>query len=314
MVSGTNQITNPDLSVVILTYNVREMVLDCVESVMQASDGLRVEIIVSDNCSTDGTVEAVRERYPDVFMVENTENLGYAAGNNRGIEVSRGRHVLILNPDTVVDKDALRFTLEYAESHPECGVVGCRVLNPDGSVQQSWFAKWSLFQALWIGLGLQSVAPMVRIDGRRKFTREPPDRAVQVDRLLGCFLWIRRDVIDRVGMFDEDFFLYGEEEDLCQRVRDAGLEVHYYPGVDTVHYGGQSTKHVKEWARIEANVSKVLWMKKHRGAAETLVFRIIWSFFLIIRVLFRLPLGLINRYHRSIMNAEIRSVRRIWVV
>ena len=304
----------PDLSVVILTYNVRDMVLDCVDSVMQASDGLGVEIIVSDNCSMDGTVDAVRQRYPDIVMIENKENRGYAAGNNRGIEVSHGRHVLILNPDTIVDKDALRMTLDYAESHPECGVVGCRVLNRDGSVQQSWFAKWSLLQALWNGLGLHGVAPMVRIDGQRKFSGEPPDRAVQIDRLLGCFLWMRRDVINRVGMFDEDFFLYGEEEDLCQRVRDAGLEVHYYPGANIVHYGGQSTKHVKEWARVEANVSKVIWMKKHRGAMVVLVFRTMWSFFLLLRVLLRLPLWFAGRYHRNIINAEIKSVGRIWVV
>ena len=279
---------NVDLSIVILTYNIRDMALECLESVKQASEGLHAEIIVSDNGSTDGTQEVIRQRFPEFILIENRENLGYAAGNNRGIAASTGKHILILNPDTIVHKDALRLTLRYMENHPECGIVGCKVLNPDRTVQLSWFPEWSLRYAAWVGFGLYKLVPLNRIDGRWMMSRKPPNRPVAVDRLLGCFLWIRREVIERVGMFDEDFFLYGEEEDLCRRIRDQGWEVHYYPEPHIVHIGGQSTKLVAERARIEANVSKVRWIKKHRGAMAVLAFRVIWSMALAIRILLRL--------------------------
>ena len=301
-----------NLSVVILTYNIREMALECLESVRKASEGLQVEIIVSDNGSSDGTQEAIRQRFPEVILVENQENLGYATGNNRGITASSGRYVLILNPDTVVQKGALRLILQYMENHPECGMVGCRVLNQDGTVQQSCFPEWSLGYAAWIAFGLQILFPMNRINGKLTWSRKPPEQPVVVDRLLGCFLWIRREVVEQVGRFDEDFFLYGEEEDLCRRVRDKDWEVHYYPEPQIIHYGGQSTQLVAERARIESNVSKVRWMKKHRSPEAVFVFRLIWSMALLIRILLRSRAVLFSRYHKTVFIAEAKSLVRIW--
>jgi hypothetical protein len=303
---------NPDLSIVILTYNIRDLALECLESVKQASEGLHAEIIVSDNGSSDGTQEAIRQRYPEVILIENKENLGYAVGNNRGIAVSAGKHILILNPDTVVEKDTLKLTLHYMENHPKCGIVGCKVLNTDGTVQQSWFPEWSLRYAAWVGFGLYKLVPLNRIDRRWTMTRKPPELPVVVDRLLGCFLWIRGEVIKQVGRFDEDFFLYGEEEDLCKRVRDKGWEVHYYPEPHIVHLGGQSTSLVAERARIESNVSKLRWMKKHRSSMAVLAFRLIWSVALMIRILLRSRAVLFSQYQKTAFIAEAKSLARIW--
>ena len=303
---------SPDLSVVILTYNTRELALNCIDSVIKASEGLDVEIIATDNGSTDGTLEAIRDRFPNVIIVENKENLGFSGGNNRGIAVGTGRYILVLNPDTVVHKDALKLTMEYAEAHPECGMVGCRVLHPNGTVQKSWFAEWSLFQAAWEALGLQVVMPLSRIDGKLKFSGKAPGQAVPVDRILGCFMWMSRKVIETVGMFDERFFLYCEEEDMCRRIRDHGLEVHYFPGAEIVHLGGQTTYNISDFSRIQTNISKVLWMKKYRGPASVLAFRLIWSMALILRVIFRAPLALGSRYYRQVVKGEWRSIRAIW--
>lgn len=303
---------NPDLSIVILTYNIREMALECLESVRKVSEGLKVEIIVSDNGSNDGVQEAIRQKFPEVILVENSENLGYASGNNRGIQVSNGRYVLILNPDTVVDKDTFKLTLQYMENNPKCGIVGCRVLNQDGTVQQSWFPEWSLRYAAWIAFGLQILFPINRINGRLTLSRKSPKQPVIVDRILGCFLWIRRKVIEQVGMFDEEFFLYGEEEDLCRRIRDKGWEVHYYPQPKIIHYGGQSTRLVAERARIESNVSKLRWMKKHRSSMAVFVFRLIWSGALLIRILLRLRAVFFSQYHKTIFVAEAKTLLRIW--
>jgi GT2 family glycosyltransferase len=314
MLSESPQPVIPDVSVIILTYNVRELALDCVESVKKASEGLGVEIIVSDNHSSDGTVEAVRQKYPDVVVVENNENRGFSAGNNRGIDVSRGKHLLILNPDTVVDRDALTLTYEFAENHPECGVVGCKVLNPDGTVQQSWFGHWSLFYAFWIGVGLQQVLPVNHINGRWTFSTKTPEGPVRVGRLLGCFLWMKREVVDRVGMFDESFFLYGEEDDLSRRIRDYGFEVCYYPGAQIVHLGGRSTRNVTELSRIQANISKMRFVKKHWGWWGRVVFLVWWTAALLVRVMVRLPLSVFSPYQGKIGRAEWKSIGGIWGV
>ncbi len=302
----------PELSVVVLTYNVKDMALDCIESVKRAAQGDRAEIIVSDNYSSDGTREEILKRFPEVILIENRENRGYAAGNNRGIEVSRGRQVLILNPDTIVDRNAFQRISEYMERHPKCGVLGCLVVNPDGSVQRSWFPKWSLFQAFWEGFGLSFILPYNRIDGTFRFFPKAPQSPVVVDRVLGCFLWIRREVLDKLGMFDERFFLYGEEEDYCQRVRDIGMETHYFPGAELVHFGGQSTRQLAVRARLEANVSKARFMKKHRGWLGLLLFRVVWSVALVLRVIIRIPLMAVSRYHWNAWVAELQSLFRIW--
>jgi GT2 family glycosyltransferase len=302
----------PDLSVVILTYNTCDLALNCIDSVIKASEELDVEIIVSDNGSTDGTLKAIRDRFPNVIIIENKENLGFSGGNNRGIVISTGRHILVLNPDTVVREDALKMTMEYVENHPECGMVGCRVLHPDGRVQRSWFSEWSLFQTVWEGLGLQVVMPINRIDGKLVFSGRPPDRAVRVDRILGCFMWMPRKVVDKVGLFDERFFLYCEEEDMCRRIRHQGLEVLYYPEAEIVHLGGQTTRNITDFSRIQANISKVLWMKKHRGAGAVLAFRLIWSAALILRVVLRAPLALGSQYYKQVVKGEWRSIGGIW--
>ena len=305
----------PDVSVVILTYNARDLLLNCVESVVQASEGMDVEIIVSDNGSNDGTQDAIHQRFPNVVLVENNANLGYSGCNNRGIEVSHGRHVLILNPDTVLHKDNLRLTYEYAESHPECGVVGCKAFYSDGSIQRTWFPTLTLFYAMWIGFGLQKLLPFDKFNGRWRFSRSIPDQVVKVERIMGCYLWIPRAVIDKVGMFDEEFFIYSEEEDLCRRIRDHGWEIHYYPIPRMTHYEGMGgTKHIAKRARINANVNKARFIKKHRGPVALFVFRLIWTVSLYLRVLIRLPLAIFSRYHRQMVQFETISSYRIWMV
>jgi len=305
---------DPDISVVILTYNTRDLSLNCLESVTKASDGLDVEIIVTDNGSIDGSVEAIRQKFPNVVLIENKKNLGFSGGNNRGIEISRGRHILVLNPDTIVRKEALKLTMEYADSHPECGMVGCRVLNPDGTVQKSWYAEWTLFHAMWEAFGLQVIAPLSRIDGKLTASKAIPHRPVAVDRLLGCFMWMRRDVLDKIGAFDERFFLYCEEEDMCRRIRDHGMQVHYYPVPEIVHLGGQTTRDISDFARVQTNISKSLWIKKYRTHGGVFAFRLIWSLALIVRVLIRMPFAVQSRYYRQVMSGEWRSIGAIWRV
>ena len=230
------------LSVIILCWNDRKVVEDCLQSIYSKTHSTRFEVIVSDNGSTDGSVEFIRGSYPQVHVIENGRNLRFAKANNVGIRASRGEYVLILNPDTIIHDGTLDRMIGFAEEHPEVGAFGCRVLNADGSYQVS-ARPFASFKCEWIAaLYLRWLG---RVNGWFTSDGYPGWRGTtqrQVDWVSGCFILVRGDVLKSIGGFDEQFFYYYEDMDLCRRIGQAGKPIVYVPDATITHLGGQSTK------------------------------------------------------------------------
>ena len=248
-----------DVSVVIVTYNVREFLEQALESVERASAGLAVETWVVDNDSADGSAEMVRQRFPDVHLTANEENVGFATANNQALRQMRGRYALVLNPDTLLQEDSLRELVAFMDAHPDTGAAGCRILNPDGTfAPESRRAFPTPSVAFFRLTGLSRLFPNSPTVGRYNLTYLPQDEVCEVDALSGSCMMVRREAIlhdaraggdenasdDRqpAGLFDESFFMYGEDLDWCYRIQQAGWKIRYTPATQIVHYKGESTK------------------------------------------------------------------------
>lgn len=265
----------PDLSIVIVAWNVHDLLRACLDSIDKAPPSdLRIEVIVVDNASTDGTVAILREFYPHVRLIEPGRNTGFSAGNNLGIAASRGRCVLLLNPDTVVLGDALHTMVTYLDAHPEVGALGPQLLNEDGTVQSSRRRFPSLWTAVFESTWLQPAAPRRVLD--RYYMRDvPDDQTVPVDWVQGAALLVRREAIVQAGGLDEGFFMYSEELDWQKRIKAGGWEIVYYPQAQVVHYGGRSSDQVVGQRHIYFQSSKVRYFRKHHGALAGLIVRVI---------------------------------------
>ncbi len=249
-----------DVSVIIVNYNVREFLLQAIESVVRATDGFSVEIIVVDNNSVDGSVEALRRCYPRLRIIENRENIGFGAANNQAIRESTGRFLLILNPDTIVQEDTLAELVAFMNTHPDAGAVGCRILNPDGTfARESRRAFPTPSVAFYRISGLSRLFPRSPRFGRYNLTHLPQDEVAEVDALSGSCMMLRRDALCHsrpdsserpqaliprppTRLFDEDFFMYGEDLDLCYRIQEDGWKIYYTPATRIIHYKGESTR------------------------------------------------------------------------
>lgn len=231
------------LSIIIVNYNVRDLLMNAVASLKNALDGISGEIIVVDNASSDGAVEALQREHPDVITIPLERNLGFGAGNNVGIERSRGEFVLLINPDTVVQENTLRTMMDFMAAHPEAGLAGCKILNPDGSFEpaskRGFPSPWSAFSRVF---GLSRLFPKSKLFGGYNLTWLDPDTTAEVEALSGCFMFFRGDVLRRLDGFDTDFFMYGEDLDLCWRTKKEGWRIWYHPATSIMHLKGESTR------------------------------------------------------------------------
>lgn len=262
--------TSPDLSIIILNWNVQDLLRDCLRSLAH-SPALSVETIVVDSASTDGSVEMVAREFPGVHLIVSDENLGYSRGNNLGLAAGHGRHLLILNPDTAIVGDALEAMVSYAEAHPEVGLLGPQLLNAGGSAQPSRRRFPTLAMAFFESTWLQPFAPRSMLD--RYYVRDASDDAMaEVDWVTGACLLVRRAVFEQIGGFDEGFFMYSEELDYCRRARAAGWRVMYFPGAKVYHFEGKSSEQAIPERHIRFQRSKVRYFRKYHGpfVAETL--------------------------------------------
>ncbi|MDZ7372537.1 MAG: glycosyltransferase [candidate division KSB1 bacterium] len=232
-----------DLSVIIVSYNVRDFLEQCLLSLRSALQGIPHEIWVVDNASRDGSQGMVHRRFPEVKLIENAENAGFARANNQALRHAAGRFICLLNPDTLVKKDTFQRLLEFMDEHPEAGMVGCKILNPDGSLQlacrRSYPTPWVAFTRL---VGLSYLFPRSRLFGRYNLTYLSPDEVHEVEAISGSFMLFRREALEQVGLLDEAFFMYGEDLDFCYRFRAAGWKIYYVPTTQVVHFKGESWK------------------------------------------------------------------------
>ncbi len=232
--------TDIDISIIIVNWNTRELLLQCLESIPQGFTRATYEVLLVDNASIDGSVEAVRSRFPGVVLLANVKNAGFAAANNQAAQRALGRYLFFLNPDTIVLPGSIEALLGYADQHSETGILGPKILNPDGSRQLSCWREYpgvknALVDAfyLWKLPWLWFSQASVYTDGELSETRE-------VAHLLGACLFIRRETWEQIGPFDEQFFIFLEETDLCFLAKQNHWKVEYFPGSEIIHYGRQS--------------------------------------------------------------------------
>ena len=258
----------PLLSVVIVSWNVAALLERALASVYRAwnKEEGSLQVIVVDNGSRDGTQAMLREHFPDTRLIANAGNRGFTAANNQGLAEATGRFVLLLNPDTEVLGDALHSLITCLEGDPGIGVVGPRLLNPDGSEQSSRRRFPSLgllfFESTW----LQRLAPRAAL--RRFYVEDQlPTEAQDVDWVTGAAMLVRRELIEQIGGLDEQFFMYSEELDWCRRIRAAGWRVRYWPQAAIIHHEGKSSEQVVAPRHIYFQSSKVLYAAKYHGRA-----------------------------------------------
>lgn len=232
-----------DLSVIIVNYNVKEFLQNLLHSIEKASANLSKEIIVVDNASDDGSVEVIREKFPYVNLIENKINAGFGKANNQGLAVAKGKYILFINPDCIVSEDTLDKMISFFGGHSDCALAGCKILNSDGTLQlacrRSFPGPWTSFTKV---TGLSNLFPKSRIFARYNLTYLDENKTYEVDAVSGSFMMMRKTVYDNVGGFDEQFFMYGEDLDLCYRIQKAGHKVFYVHSTQVIHYKGESTK------------------------------------------------------------------------
>jgi hypothetical protein len=227
-----------------------------------------------DNASTDGSPGCIQRRFPEVKVILNAQNAGFARANNQGIRGTNGPYVLLLNPDTEVKPEALDRLISYLDEHPDAGVAGPYLLNPDGSLQSSCYPFPTLAREIWRLLHLDWMLHLGTYDQDHWDTNQPRE----VDSLQGACMLIRRDVLDRVGLLDEDFFIYTEEIDLCYRIQQAGWKLYWLPQAQVIHYGGQSTRQVASRMFIQLYHSKIQYFRKHYGRFQAWIYKLILLF------------------------------------
>lgn len=269
----------PDLTVVIVNWNTLAMLRDCLASVYAGlGAGLAAEVIVVDNASDDGSPEMVAADFPEAVLIRNAENRGFAAANNQGFALARGRHVLLLNSDTVVHGDVLARSVVWLDAHGDAGAMGCRVLNTDGSVQLTCSMYPSILNQLLQASGLWKLR-RPRFFGRFLMTDWARDSEREVDTISGCYLLVRRQVIDEVGPLDEAFFFFGEETDWCRRMRAAGWRLMFAPVGEITHHGSASVRKLNHRRDLMLTESKVRLHRKHGGIVPAAVVWLIAGLF-----------------------------------
>ncbi len=269
--------TQPDLSIIILAWNVRDLLRACLRS-LPLSDS-KIEVIVVDAASADGTGEMVRAEFPTVTLITSDENLGYTRGNNVGLKAAHGRNLLVLNPDTEIVGEALTQMLAYMDAHPTIGMLGPQMRYPDGAIQSTRRRFPTLATGFLESTWLQPLAPRALLD--HYYARDLPDEAVaEVDWVVGAALLVRRETYKQVGGLDEGFFMYSEELDWCRRIKAAGWQVVYFPPAQIIHHEAQSSAQAPAATHIRFNTSKVRYYRKYHGAlaAETLRWFLLGNF------------------------------------
>jgi hypothetical protein len=251
----------PDLSVIILSFNTRELTLACVRSVFAAHDNLALEVIVVDNASADGTVEALREVCPEACVIANDKNLGFARGNNVGLRVAHGRYLMLLNSDTLAQPGALGALVRFMDAHPDAGACGPMLLNEDGSLQPSGRplpSVWRLFV---------DMTKLYRLWQRDVFAQRGRDytQVARVGEVSGAALLVRREAYERVGGLDEKLFAYYEDVDLCKRIGDAGYAIYYVPDAKVTHLWKRSSRAAPEQTYRAGQIGARYYFRKHHG-------------------------------------------------
>ena len=259
---------NIDVSIIVVNWNTREVLKTCLRSVFANIDEASAEVIVVDNGSNDGSAEMVADAFPQVRLICNQDNRGFAAANNQGIHIARGKYVLLLNSDTEVLGDVISKSVDYLDQHSEVGVMGCRVLNGDGSPQLTCSRFPTLINLALLASGLSRFA-RPKFFGRYQIRTWERDSERDVDTVTGCYMLVRQTALEQVGTLDETFFFYGEETDWCKRFMNAGWKLRFAPVGEIIHYGSLSSRRCNHHRDLMLTRGLLRFHYKHGGRVPT---------------------------------------------
>lgn len=276
-----------DLSIIIVNWNSKEYLQKCIESVVVSIQGIEYEIVVIDSGSFDGCGEMLKKHYPKVHFIQSEKNLGFAKANNTAFNVSSGRNILFLNPDTEIEGSAVNTLYNQLNSLPDAGIVGAKLLNSDRSVQTSCIQSFpTILNQLLDSNALRNVFPRAKMWGMRPlFTEE--NKPVEVDAVSGACLMIKRSAFKTVGMFSPDYFMYSEDIDLCYKVKQAGFKIFYAGDAQVVHHGGGSTMQKNEnyFSNVLMKESRFIFFSKTKGQIYARLYKASMTFVSLIRLM-----------------------------
>lgn len=281
------------LSIVIVNYNVKYFLEQCLSSVRHASKDIETEVFVVDNNSVDSSVKMVREKFPEAILIENHENLGFSKANNQAINKATGDYILLLNPDTIVEDDTLVKVVDFMDDHPEAGGLGVKMIDGKGQfLPESKRGLPTPSVAFFKIFGFSRFFPKSRLFGKYHLGYLDKNETNEVDVLSGAFMLLRKSTLDKTGLLDETFFMYGEDIDLSYRITKAGYKNYYYPEARIIHYKGESTKKGSvNYVFIFYN-AMIIFAKKHFSQKNARLF----SFLINIAIYFRAFLAILNRF------------------
>lgn len=258
-----------DVSIVIVNYNVKDYLNQCLRSIQDSVHNLQIQTIVVDNYSTDNSIPILSPLFPNVIFISLNQNVGFSKANNIGFSYSNSKYTLILNPDTVLSTDTLQTMFDLMEQNINVGLSGCKVLNADGSFQlpcrRGFPTPWVAFTKLF---GLQAIFPKVKLFAGYNLTYLDEDKAAEVDALIGAFMFVRTNLLKKINGFDEDFFMYGDDIDLCYRIHKTGYKILYYPQTTTIHFKGESTRRSNIDELYHFYEAMKIYTKKHYSSSK----------------------------------------------
>ncbi|WP_319502264.1 glycosyltransferase [uncultured Draconibacterium sp.] len=288
-----------DISIVIVNYNVKYFLEQCLHSIEKALQNVQGEVFVVDNNSVDGSAQLITEKFPTITFIQNTENLGFSRANNQAIRKANGKYVLLLNPDTVVEEDTFEKVISFMETHPDAGGLGVKMIDGKGvflpeskrGLPTPWVAFYKIF-------GLSKLFPKSRKFGKYHLSYLSRDEVQEIDVLAGAFMLLRKSVLDKVGLLDESFFMYGEDIDLSYRIQKGGYKNYYYPETTIIHYKGESTKKGSlNYVKVFYN-AMIIFAHKHFSESKASVFALL------------IHLAI---YFRALLSAAKRVLQKIYI-
>jgi GT2 family glycosyltransferase len=273
-----------DLSIIIVNWNAQDLLAKCLHCVEATVKNVSYETIVIDNNSTDGSQEMIRRDFPNVTLIANTENAGFARANNQGMEISQGRYTLLLNSDAFVKDETIDRMVAFMDEHPEAGMSGCQLLYEDSRLQPSCYSFPSLTTEFYTALQLDKLFAKNREFGKYLMSYWDFNDVREVDAIMGAFMLVRKMAVDQVGMMDDSYFMYSEEMDWCFRFKKRGWKTLYNPYVQTVHLWGGSSKRMKVEMFLQLYRSKVEFFRKNYGPLSASGLKLILGFGCLLRI------------------------------
>jgi len=301
--------TRHRLSIVVVTWNNAGIIRQCLKSLQSISDYPDAEIILVDNASSDGTADIVEREFPAINLVRSRTNLGFAGGNNIGIRKSNGKYVSLINSDVVATQGSLDTLLQYMEEHPDIGVLGPKMIMPDGTVGASCMCFPTVANWFWRALALDVVFKHSRRFGAYLMTYFQYDRPSDVDVLTGWFWMIRREAMEQVGLLDERFFMYGEDIDWCRRFRDAGWRVVFFPRATAIHCCAASSSRAPVRFHIEMMRANLQYCRRHHNSLALAAF---WLTSVLHEAVRTAGYGALWLLGKPVREGKVLKVKRSW--